>query len=80
MAERPVEGYGEQIRAAAAYVEDARTMYQCALAARNRIIVEAVDNGYSGHQAARDAGVKQPHIVRILSKSQPEDEIELLAG
>lgn len=76
MAEKAVQGYGEQIRGAAEYVADCRERYRNALEQRNRLIVEAVDNGYSGHQAARDAQVKQPHIIRILSTSQPD----LLAG
>lgn len=71
-----VQGYGEQIRAAAKYAQDCRTQYKNALKARNRLIVDAVDHGYSGHQAARDAEVKQPHIIRILSNSQPDLLIE----
>lgn len=72
MAEKPVQGYGEQLQAAGQYVRDCLDLYRNSLKARNSLIVEAVDNGYSGHQAARDAQVKQPHIIRILSSSQPD--------
>ena len=72
MAEKAVQGYAQQIQSASQYVRDCRELYEHALQARNELIVEAVDHGYSGHQAARDAGVKQPHIIRILSNSQPD--------
>lgn len=68
----PVPGYGPRLQAAAEYVEDCRALYQAALKARNKLVVEAVDHGYGNHQAARDIGVRQPHIVRILSNSDPE--------
>jgi hypothetical protein len=69
---KAVQGYGDQIKSAGQYVRDCKDLYRNALAARNRLIVEAVDQGYAGHQAARDAQVKQPHIIRILSSSQPD--------
>jgi hypothetical protein len=69
--ERAVEGYGPRLKAAGQYVRDCKTLYENALKARNSLVVEAVDNGYSGHQASRDIECKQPHIVRILSGSQP---------
>lgn len=72
MATVVTQAYGEQIRAAAEYTRDCRERYLNSLKARNSVIVAAVDAGYTGHQAARDAGVKQPHIIRILSNSQPE--------
>ncbi|WP_367575289.1 hypothetical protein [Streptomyces griseoaurantiacus] len=67
-----VEGYGPRIKAAGQYVRDCHERYKNALAARNQVIVEALDHGYTGHQAARDAQVKQPHIIRILSMSDPD--------
>lgn len=76
MTAKAVQGYGDQIRSAAQYVLDCRELYKNALQARNELIVQAVDHGYSGHQAARDAQVKQPHIIRILSSSQPDLLIE----
>jgi hypothetical protein len=73
---RPVTGYGPQLKAAAQYVRDCHELYKNALRARNDLIVEAVDHGYSGHQAARDTELKQPHIIRILSQSQPDLELQ----
>jgi hypothetical protein len=72
MPTKAVQGYGEQIQSASQYARDCRELYKNALRARNAVIVDAVDHGYSGHQAARDASVKQPHIIRILSSSQPD--------
>lgn len=69
---KSVQGYGAQLTAAADYVRDCKQLYDNALAARNALIVEAVDAGYGGHQAARDTGLKQPHIIRIVSLSEPE--------
>jgi hypothetical protein len=77
MPEMPIEGYGTRLQEAGKYAQDCYTRYKNALAARNTLVVEAVDNGYSGHQAARDIGVKQPHIIRILSSSQPDLVIDL---
>lgn len=71
-----IDGYGKRIQDAGQYVRDCLELYKNALQARNQVIVEAVDNGYAGHQAARDAQVKQPHIIRILSMSDPELIIE----
>jgi hypothetical protein len=71
-----IEGYSERLQAAGEYVRSCRELYRNSLAARNAIIVEAVDHGYAGHQAARDVKVKQPHIIRILSTSQPDLLIE----
>lgn len=76
MSAKPVQGYGPQLRSAGQYARDCRKLYENALAARNALIVEAVDQGYSGHQAARDVEVKQPHIIRILSSSQPDLTLE----
>lgn len=74
---KPVEGYGPRLQAAGQYVRDCRTLYENSLKARNELVVEAVDNGYSGHQAARDIECKQPHIIRILSGSQPDLTLEV---
>jgi hypothetical protein len=67
-----IDGYGPRIREAGQYVRDCRELYKNALKARNKVIVEAVDHGFAGHAAAREAEVKQPHIVRILSQSDPD--------
>lgn len=71
-----VEGYGDRLQAAGDYVRSCRELYRNSLAARNALIVEAIDHGYAGHQAARKVGVKQPQIIRILSTSQPDLLIE----
>jgi hypothetical protein len=76
MTTKAVQGYGDQIRSAGQYARDCLELYKNALQARNNLIVQAVDHGYSGHQAARDAQVKQPHIIRILSSSQPDLSLE----
>lgn len=67
-----IEGYGPRLKQAGQYADDCYMQWKNALQARNAIVVEAVDNGYAGHQAARDIGRKQPHIIRILSNSDPE--------
>lgn len=71
-----IDGYGKRLQDAGQYVRDCLTLYKNALRSRNAIIVEAVDNGYAGHQAARDTQLKQPHIIRILSMSDPDLNIE----
>lgn len=65
-------GYPQRLAAAQAHVEECRQRYQDALGTRNELIVEAVDNGLSGHSVARHVGLKQPQIIRICSESQPE--------
>lgn len=75
--EKPVEGYGPRLQAAGQYAEDCYQQWKNALKARNTLVVEAIDNGYSGHQAARDIKRKQPHIIRILSSSQPDVTLEI---
>jgi hypothetical protein len=75
--EKPVETYGPRLQEAGRYAQDCFTQWKNALAARNSLVVQAVDNGYSGHQAARDIGVKQPHVIRILSSSQPDVSLEI---
>lgn len=77
MSAKPIEGYGTRLQAAGQYASDCYQQWKNSLAARNALVVEAVDHGYSGHQAARDIGVKQPHIVRILSNSQPDVILEI---
>lgn len=74
--ERAVESYHERLVAAGQYVRDCKDLWEAALEARNQLVVEAIDHGYSGHQAARDIEVKQPHVVRILAGSQPDMSLE----
>ncbi|MEV4557798.1 hypothetical protein AB0K51_12450 [Kitasatospora sp. NPDC049285] len=65
-------GYPERLAASADYVRDCRERYQAALAARNDLIVNAVDDGLSGYTVARAVGLRQPQIIRICSESQPD--------
>jgi hypothetical protein len=71
-----IEGYQKRLKAAGQYARDCRLQYKNALRARNALIVEAIDDGYTGHQAARDTELKQPHIIRILSQSEPDLSVE----
>lgn len=67
-----IDGYGARLKEAGQYADDCYQLWKNSLAARNALVVEAIDNGYAGHQAARDINRKQPHIIRILSNSDPE--------
>jgi hypothetical protein len=69
---KAVEGYGPRLKQAGQYADDCYLLWKNSLAARNALVVEAIDHGYVQHQAARDINRKQPHIVRILSNSDPE--------
>lgn len=71
-----VEGYGQRLKAAGQYADDCRELWRNALKARNALVVEAADSGYAGHQIARDINKKQPHVIRILSQSDPDLSIE----
>jgi hypothetical protein len=71
-----IEGYGERLKKAGQYADDCYELWKNSLRSRNALVVEAIDHGYAGHQAARDIGRKQPHIIRILSNSDPD----LMAG
>jgi hypothetical protein len=68
-----IEGYGPRLQEAGKYADDCHQLWKNALKARNAIVVEAIDHGYAGHQAARDINRKQPHIIRILSHSDPDE-------
>lgn len=56
-----------RLRAAADQVEEARTRERNATEHRNRLVVSAVDAGMPYREIGRNAGVSQPHVVRILS-------------
>lgn len=59
-----------RLRAAADQVEEAKTRYDAAIETRNRLVVAAVDVvGMAHRDIARNAGVSQPHVIRILSRS-----------
>lgn len=67
-----IDGYGARLQEAGKYVDDCYLLWKNSLMARNALVVEAIDHGYAGHRAARDINRKQPHIIRILSNSDPE--------
>jgi hypothetical protein len=67
-----IDGYSKRLREAGQYADDCFQLWKNSLAARNALVVEAIDHGYAGHAAARDINRKQPHIIRILSNSDPE--------
>jgi hypothetical protein len=69
---KSIPSFGDRLSAAADYVRDCHALYRAALESRNELIVNAIDAGYPGHQAARDTQLKQPHIIRIVSQSQPD--------
>jgi hypothetical protein len=67
----------ERLGAARDEVSSTRQAYENAVQRRNRLIVTAVDHaGMSQGATAKLAGMTQPSVVRILSRS---DELEPLA-
>lgn len=63
-----------RLQAAAADVRDAFERYKLALRARDKLIVKAVDEAHlSQRQVAKHTGVGQPHVIRVLSKTDPDD-------
>lgn len=77
---KSIPSFGDRLRASADYVRDCHALYKAALESRNELIVQAIDAGYAGHQAARDTQLKQPHIIRICSQSQPEVHVNTVAA
>lgn len=59
--------YGDRLRRASAYERETKELHDSALKARNRLIVEAVDNGYPQNRAAGDCTLSAPTITRILA-------------
>lgn len=58
----------ERIKVSSARVVELREQLAAELETRNRLIVQAVDEaGIPQADVARAAGVKQPHIIRILA-------------
>lgn len=64
---QPIQGYAERLRAAAQTVTDRKDAWKHAIQQRNEIIAEAVDNGYPQAAAAKNGGVSQPHVVRVMA-------------
>lgn len=63
----------DRLRAAAEHLDEANQRQRLALATRNRLVIDAVDNGMAYRAVAKAAGVSQPHVVRILSR---QDDID----
>lgn len=73
-----LQGYSARLKAARQHVEDTKAAWKLAIRQRNELVIEAVDNGHAGTNAARDAGLSQPHVVRIMSGSY-DDVRDLVA-
>lgn len=74
----PIPGYADRLKAAQADVRAKKEAWKTALQLRNEIIAEAVDNGFPQTAAAKNAGVSQPHIVRVMAGSY-DDLADLVA-
>lgn len=58
-----------RLQAAGWAVEDARTALGLAIERRNELIVAGVDEGMTQSRVAALAGVKPPHVIRIVAES-----------
>lgn len=59
-----------RLAAAADYVESTKTAARLAVAQRNQLIVDAIDeHGMSQQLVAKHARVSQPHVIRVLAYS-----------
>lgn len=61
-----------RLEAAANAVKDAELEYRLALEQRDALVVQAVDEGMQQRRVAKAAGVSQPHVIRILARSEPD--------
>lgn len=61
-----------RLEAAARAVKDAEVEYKLSLEQRDTLVVQAIDEGMTGRRVAQAAGVSQPHIIRILARSEPD--------
>lgn len=68
-----IDHYRDRLNAAADQLEEARERERLAKIQRNRLVIDAVDNGMAYRAVAKAAGVSQPHVVRILSR---QDDID----
>jgi hypothetical protein len=75
---QPIPGYADRLQAAAQAVRDRKDAWKLAISQRNEIIAEAVDNGYPQAAAARNGGVSQPHVVRVMAGTY-DDVADLVA-
>lgn len=58
----------DRLAASAREVADLREQLAIALARRNDLIVAAVDAGMEQRRVAERAGIKPPHVIRILGE------------
>lgn len=58
----------DRLEASAREVADLREQLAIALQRRNTLIVTAVDAGMEQRRVAERAGVKPPHVIRILGE------------
>lgn len=62
-----------RLEAARGAVEDARTALGLAIERRNELIVAGVDEGMTQSRVAALAGVKPPHVIRIVAEASRVD-------
>lgn len=75
---QPIQGYADRLKAAAEEVNDRKSAWKTAIQQRNEIIAEAVDHGFPQSAAAKNAGVSQPHVVRVMAGTY-DDVADLVA-
>lgn len=66
-----IPNYAARLERAANYERDTREQHDKALAARNALIHEAIDNKFPQNAAARATKLSAPTITRILSLPNP---------
>jgi hypothetical protein len=62
---------GPRLEAAARDVSDASEARELAIAARNALVVRAVEEGMTQKAAARFAGVSAPYVTKMLLEAEP---------
>lgn len=75
---QPIPGYADRLKAAAQEVADRKDAWKKSIQLRNEIIAEAVDHGFPQAAAAKNAGVSQPHVVRVMAGTY-DDIADLVA-
>lgn len=64
----PTDTYPARLEAAADNVSDLRDALDAAIELRDRLIVEAVEHGYTNRDAARHAKLSEGRVVAILAR------------
>lgn len=65
------EGWRQRLERSAAYEQETKEAHKLALAARNQLVHEAVDDGFPQTYIARALGVTRPTVTRILADPPP---------